>query len=75
MREKLNKFASNITSQHGEDGILNYIVSVLGDRIVKVVCEVGAFDGIVASNAYHLWKECGWKVSSLKAKGINTRPF
>ncbi len=61
MKEKLNKFANNITSQHGEDGILNYIVGVLGERIVKVVCEVGAFDGIVASNTYHLWKECGWK--------------
>ncbi len=61
MTEKLNKYAANVTSQHGEDGILAYIIETLGDRVIKTVCEFGAWDGIVSSNAYTLWHDHGWK--------------
>lgn len=61
MKEKLNRFAKNITSQHGEDGILEYIVSALGDRVIRSACEFGAWDGIAASNTWNLWKNKGWK--------------
>jgi len=61
MKDKLNKYAKNITSQHGEDGILDYIIDSLGDKISKVCCEFGAWDGIFASNCYNFWHNKGWK--------------
>jgi hypothetical protein len=57
----LNRFAYNRTSQHGEDGILAYIVERLRDRVVPVCCEFGAADGIYASNTYSLWSSRGWQ--------------
>ncbi|MDH4100170.1 MAG: hypothetical protein OEV28_06300 [Nitrospirota bacterium] len=82
MKEKLNRYARNITSQHGEDGILDYIISILGDQAIKSVCEFGAWDGIVASNAWDLWKNRGWKAVLIEgdpAKGKelaeNTKGF
>lgn len=61
MKTKLNVHARNITSQHGEDGILEYIVSCLGTKAIPAVCEFGAWDGIVASNAYNFWHNKNWK--------------
>jgi hypothetical protein len=61
MKTKLNVHARNVTSQHGEDGILEYIVSCLGTKAIPVVCEFGAWDGIVASNAYNLWHNKNWQ--------------
>jgi len=61
MKDKLNKYAKNITSQHGEDGILKYIIDSLGDKISKKCCEFGAWDGIFASNCYNLWCNEKWK--------------
>lgn len=64
MYEKLNKYANNITSQHGEDGILEYIINSInsvGDRIIPIACEFGAWDGIFASNVYNLWANKQWK--------------
>ena len=61
MTEKLNIYAANVTSQHGEDGILAYIIETLGASVIKSVCEFGAWDGIVSSNAYTLWHDHGWK--------------
>ena len=60
MKDKLNKYASNITSQHGEDGILEYIIESLGDGIHKTCCEFGAWDGVFASNCYNLWHNKEW---------------
>ncbi len=59
--EKLNQFAENITSQHGEDGIISYLAGVLGDRLDQSALEVGAWDGIDGSNTWSLWHEKGWK--------------
>ena len=61
MKEKLNKYANNVTSQHGEDGILNYIIESLGDSVHKTCCEFGAWDGVFASNCYNLWHKKEWK--------------
>lgn len=58
---KLNIYAKNITSQHGEDGILEYILSALGDRIIRVALEAGAWDGVFASNVCHLWRDKSWR--------------
>lgn len=61
MPTKLNVYAKNITSQHGEDGILEYIVSVLGARAIPVACEFGAWDGQQNSNTYRYWHDKNWK--------------
>lgn len=59
--EKLNKYAWNLTSQHGEDGIIQYLASVLEEDLVKVCCEFGAWDGIAMANTYNLWHNDGWE--------------
>jgi len=61
MKEKLNIFSKNITSQHGEDGIIEYIIQSLGEKINKTCCEFGAWDGIFASNCYNLWSKNNWQ--------------
>jgi hypothetical protein len=60
MQDKLNRYARNVTSQHGEDGILAYVCEVLSDRLIRVACEFGAWDGVFASNVYDLWHNRGW---------------
>ncbi|WP_052064713.1 hypothetical protein [Acidihalobacter prosperus] len=58
---KLDIYKKNITSEHGEDGILEYLLSVVGESVPKVLVEVGAWDGVFGSNTYTLWKALGWK--------------
>jgi hypothetical protein len=60
MKDKLNIYSHNITSQHGEDGILSYIISSLGSKIIQTCCEFGAWDGVFASNCYDLWSSKEW---------------
>ena len=60
MKDKLNMYSKNITSQHGEDGILEYIITSLDGKINNICCEFGAWDGIFASNTYNLWKNKNW---------------
>jgi len=60
MKDKLNIYSNNITSQHGEDGILNYIISSLEGEINHTCCEFGAWDGIFASNCFDLWSNQEW---------------
>ena len=59
--ELLNKYERNVTSQHGEDGIVEYIVDRLGDRMGRTFCEFGAWDGVVCSNTYNLWHNHSWE--------------
>ena len=61
MNSRLNAYASDVTSQHGEDGILEYILSCLGERAIHIACEFGAWDGIVASNTCRLWRDHSWR--------------
>lgn len=55
----LSQYARNVTSQVGEDGILEKIFEIL--KIKKGWCvEFGAWDGKLYSNTYHLINHCGW---------------
>lgn len=61
MKSKLNIYSKNVTSQHGEDGILEYVVNCLGRHLVPIACEFGAWDGVYASNVHGFWRHRGWK--------------
>jgi len=60
MQDRLNIYSNNITSQHGEDGILNYIIGSLEEKIIHTCCEFGAWDGVFASNCFNLWNTQEW---------------
>jgi len=52
------KYAKNIYTQNGDDGIITQLLSelqIIGDNN-NVVVEFGAWDGILASNTYNLWR-------------------
>jgi len=52
-------FENNITSQHGEDGVIQELCRRLG--ISRGLCvEFGAWDGEHLSNTWSLWKNYGW---------------
>ena len=53
---KLNNFKNNISSQYGEDGIIEYILSTSLKPINKTAIEFGGHDGISNSNTYNLWR-------------------
>lgn len=59
--EKLNKYEKNITSQYGEDGIIEYLVKTSATKINKSCLEVGAGDGKTCSNTHVLWNEQDWQ--------------
>lgn len=50
----------NITSQFGEDGIIEFLLSLMNEDIKKTCLEVGAGDGITNSNVHNLWSKNGW---------------
>lgn len=62
----LNRFAYDVTSQGGEDGIVAYLVGHLSG-IPKLCCEFGAWDGRHLSNVYSLWHDQGWKAVLIEA--------
>jgi hypothetical protein len=55
----LNDFRTNITSEYGEDGVLAEIFNRIGTKN-KWFCDLGAWDGIHASNTYNL-THSGWQ--------------
>lgn len=67
MTSLLNKYAHNVTSQHGEDGIIAYLINCLGDKVVKRCCEFGAANGEFASNTWNLWSNQGWEAVLIEA--------
>jgi hypothetical protein len=56
---RLDCYRFNITSQHGENGIIAYLLSAF-PNIPKVCLEVGASDGVSNSNTNPLWTS-GWR--------------
>ena len=66
----LKDFAKNITSQYGEDGIIDEIFTRIGTRS-KVCIEFGAWDGKYLSNTWHLWHDRQW--SALLIEGDSGR--
>ena len=49
----LNEFAGNVTSQRGEDGIIEKVLEVIGDNN-KWCVEFGSWDGRYLSNTFNL---------------------
>ena len=49
----------NITSEHGEDGVIQKILEIIGEG-EKWCVELGALNGVHGSNVWHLIKEQGW---------------
>ena len=52
-------FNLNITSEHGEDGVLEKIFETIGER-ARWCVELGALNGKHGSNVWHLIKDRGW---------------
>ena len=67
MGSLLNKYAQNVTSQHGEDGIIAFLIDCIGDKVIKRCCEFGAADGVFASNTWDLWSRKGWESILIEA--------
>lgn len=59
MKNRLNCYGYNITSQGGEDGIIEYILKYI-DNCPNICVEFGAWDGKHFSNTYALWHNKGW---------------
>jgi len=55
----LNAFAGNVTSQYGEDGIIEKILEVIGENDGWCV-EFGSWDGKSCSNTFSLIDEGGY---------------
>ena len=64
----LSLYASNTTSQFGEDGIIAEIVRVLGDDLPTYCVEFGAWDGKHLSNTWSLVSRHGWNVCYVEAE-------
>lgn len=64
-----NKYMRDITSQTGEDGILERVFDLIsGD--VRWCCEFGAWDGKKYSNTYQLLANKGWSGVLIEADSI-----
>lgn len=52
-------YCSNITSEHGEDGVIKHIFEIIGAESHSCA-ELGALNGVHGSNVWHLVKELEW---------------
>lgn len=62
---KLDDFASNVTSQFGQDGMIGHIFDAIGEQS-RVCVEFGASDGIDCSNTIVL-RRAGWQSVLIEA--------
>ncbi len=62
----LQQFQRNITSQHGEDGMIEKIFEIIGTSNRWCV-EFGAWDGKYLSNTWYLIKNRKWKSVQIEA--------
>jgi hypothetical protein len=65
-RSPLEQYRRNVTSQKGEDGVIEYIVKVL-EPPNKYCVEFGAWDGRQFSNCFNLLQNHGWSGLLLEA--------
>jgi hypothetical protein len=56
----MKEFERNVTSQSGEDGVLEHILAVIGAG-GRAAVEFGAMDGVALSNTWRLEHEAGWR--------------
>ena len=70
---KLNKHKKNVTSQYGEDGIIEFLIKTSKINITKSSIEFGGHDGKSNSNTYNLWKNLGF--TSLLIEGDKSRLY
>jgi hypothetical protein len=56
----------NITSEHGEDGVIERIFQIIGEG-KKWCVDLGALNGVHGSNVWHLIKEKGWSAVLIEA--------
>ncbi len=66
----LSEFARNVTSQHGENGIIEKVLEVIGQND-KWCVEFGSWDGKKCSNSYDLIDSKGY--SAVLIEGDNRR--
>lgn len=59
-------YGNNVTSEHGEDGILEYIFSVAGEG-GRWCVELGALNGMHGSNIWRLVTEKKWNAVAIEA--------
>lgn len=62
----LLSYSRNVTSEHGEDGVIEKIFEIIGEGDRWCV-ELGALNGVHGSNVWHLVKERGWKSVLIEA--------
>lgn len=66
IRSPYLKYARNIYTQNGEDGIIEQILSEL--KITSGICiDIGSWDGVFISNIYNLWRYRGFKAILIEA--------
>ena len=63
----LLKWRRNITSQNGEDGIIEHLISCIGHSSDRYVVEFGAWDGKHLSNVYNLITKKGYSGCLIEA--------
>jgi len=81
MNNNLSQYSRIITSQCGEDGIIEEIFKRIG-AVNRVCVEFGAWDGKTLSNTWELWHNRGWSalliesdINKFKELQDNTKEF
>lgn len=57
--QDLLSYSRNITSEHGEDGVIEKIFEIIGEG-GKWCVDLGALNGVHGSNVWHLIKDNNW---------------
>ena len=69
---KLDRYRRNVTSQCGEDGVIEHLLTLL-PGIPKTCLEVGAGDGVTLSNTHTLWAKRGWRALLIESEPLGVR--
>jgi hypothetical protein len=55
----LSSYNNDVTSEHGEDGVIEKIFEIIGEESRWCV-DLGALNGVHGSTVWHLMKKRGW---------------